>query len=226
VRTPVPSWQWARLREEDHVPLMLTLWTSYYRSFEEQAGNIVAAAELLRSLVTHYDNVSGTVRKIREIEHRGDALTAAILTRLERSRLTAPDALRTLARALDDVLDVIDATAEAFDLYGIEQPTAAATEMIELAARCAHHLASAVAVLGQMTSRTARLEALRGPREEINRLENLSDQLYREAMGALFRQENVALMLKWKQVYDSLEQITDRCDDVGDALQTAVLRRA
>ncbi len=199
---------------------------SYYERFEEQAATIVTAADTLRSLVTQYENISAAVRQIRSLEHKGDALTRDLLTRVERSPLAHPrDELRDIARALDDALDVIDEAAESFELYDIEQPTAAATELIELAAQCARQVAQAVSILRLVPRRRARLAALRPALEEINRLENLCDQLYREAMGALFRQGDVALMIKWKQVYDKLEQITDRCDDIGDAIQTAVLRR-
>ena len=207
--------------------LLPWLWEPLYRRLEDQAENVTAAAELLHRLATNYQEVTATVRSIRAIEHKGDMITRELLTRMERSLLAHPrDELRDLAHALDDVLDEIDGAAEAFDLYGVEQPTAPAIELIELCTRCVRQVAATVAVLRTTPWRGARLEALRPHREEINRLENLADQVYREAMGALFRQSDVAKMLKWKQVYDSLEAITDRCDDVGDAVQVAVLRNA
>ncbi len=207
--------------------LLPRLWETYYRDLERQAENIVAAAELLHSLTTSYHEVPATVRAIRALEHKGDTLTRELLTRMERSSLIHPrDELRAVAHALDNVLDEIEAAAEAFDLYGIEQPAAPAIELIELCARCARQMAAVVEVLRTTSRRGERLEALRPHREEINRLENLADQVHREAIGALFRQSDVSKMLKWKQVYDNLEAITDRCDDVGDAVQVAVLRRA
>lgn len=207
--------------------LLPWLWERYYRDLERQAENIVAAADLLHSLTTHYAEIPATVRAIRALEHKGDALTRDLLTRMERLPLVHPrDELREVAHALDNVLDEIEAAAEAFDLYGVEQPTAPAIELIELCARCARQVEAVVAVLRSTPRRGARIEELRPHLEEINRLENLSDQVHREAMGALFRQSDVAQMLKWKQVYDNLEAITDRCDDVGDAVQAAVLRHA
>lgn len=207
--------------------LLPWLWERYYRDLERQTENIVAAADLLRSLATNFREVPATVRAIRALEHKGDALTRDLLTRMERLPLVHPrDELREVAHALDNVLDEIEAAAEAFDLYGVEQPTAAAIELIELCVRCAGQVAAVVAVLRESAWRGRRLAALRPHLEEINRLENLSDQVHREAMGALFRQSDVARMLKWKQVYDNLEAITDRCDDVGDAIQVAVLRHA
>ena len=207
--------------------LLPWLWERYYRDLEQQAQNIVAASELLHTLSTNFQAVSTTVRGIRALEHKGDAITRDVLTRIERSPLTHPrDELREVTRALDNVLDEIEAAAEAFDLYGVEQPTAPAIELIELCTRCSYQVADVVAVLRAFPRRGPRLEALRPHLEEINRLENLADQVHREAMGALFRQSDVARMLKWKQVYDNLEAITDRCDDVGDAVQVAVLRHA
>ncbi len=203
------------------------LWRDYYDGLSELARNVEAAAQALRTLTTRWQDVSATARLVKEIEHKGDAITRDLLTRMERAALTSPPGpLRDIARALDDVLDAIEAASDAFDLYGVEQPTGAATELIELAVRCAEQIPPAVSVLSESPRRGARLAALRPLREEINRLENLSDKVHREASGALFRQSDVALMLKWKAIYDSLEQISDRCDDVGDALQAAALRDA
>lgn len=207
--------------------LLPWLWVRYYRDLERQTENIVAAAELLHSLATNFHDVTPTVRAIRALEHKGDTITREVLTRMERAPLAHPrDELREIAHALDNVLDEIEAAAEAFDLYGVEQPTAPAIELIELSTRCSRQVADVVAVLRASARRGERLDALRPRREEINRLENLADQVHREAMGALFRQRDVAIMLKWKLVYDHLEAITDRCDDVGDAVQVAVLRHA
>lgn len=208
--------------------LVSSPWEGYYREFEMQAAYIVLAAESLHTLATHYDDVSATAARIRSIEEKGDALTAALLTRMERSPLAHPrDELRGIVTSLDDVLDALEAAADSFDLYDIAQPSAPATELIALATQCAQCVARAVNLLrAQGWHRRARLTALRPVLEEINRIENLSDQVYRGAMAALFRQQDVALMIKWKQVYDNLEAITDRCEDVGDALQTAVLRHA
>lgn len=206
--------------------LLPRLWERYYRDLERQAENIEAAAELLHSLATHFHEVPATVRAVRALEHKGDTLTRELLTRMEQSPLIHPrDELREVARALDNVLDEIEAAAEAFDLYGVEQPTAPAIELIELCAHCCRQIGSVVAVLRATPLRSFRIEMLRPHLVEINRLENLADQVHREAIGALFRQSDVARMLKWKQVYDNLEAITDRCDDVGDAVQSAVLRR-
>ena len=207
--------------------LTLAHWNDYYLQFERQAAHITLAADALHSLTTQFERLPQTAERIRAIERDGDDLTRALLTRVERAQLAHPrDEYRDIIRALDDVLDAIQATADAFDLCGITEPTAPAIELIEVATECARHVERAVGSLRKAPRRTARLALLRPILTEINRIDNLSDQMYREAMGALFRQPDVALMLKWKQVYDTLEVITDRCDDVGDALQTAVLRRA
>lgn len=78
-------------------------------------------------------------------------------------------------------------------------------------------------MLGTTCRGGARLAMLGPPRDEINQHENLSDKVHREAMGVLFRQSDVALMLKWKQIYDHLGPISDRCDDVADVVQSAIL---
>jgi predicted phosphate transport protein (TIGR00153 family) len=214
------------LVEETFVARISDGWNGYLAAFERQAEQIVKAADLLRALATQYEHVSETVWQIREIEHEGDSLAREILTRLERTVIVwRGHEMREITHALDDVLDAIEAAAEAFDLYGIERPTAEATEMIELAAQCSARVHDAVLAVHANAQRRARLEALRPIVEEITRLEDLSDQIHRQAVGTLFRQDDVGYMLKWKQVYDYLEEISDRCDDVGDALQAFALRR-
>jgi uncharacterized protein Yka (UPF0111/DUF47 family) len=203
------------------------VWAGYYRRLFELACDVEAAADALHTLITSCERAGETARLIGEIERKADALTDELLSHVERRSLAHPrDELRTVARALDDVIDAIEAAADAFDLYGIAQPTGPAMELIELAADCAARVPEVVAVLRDSHRRVQRLAALRPLRAEITRLENLSDKVHREATGALFRQDDATLMLKWKQIYDSLEQISDRCDDVGDAVQLAALRHA
>jgi uncharacterized protein len=203
------------------------VWAGYYRQLFELACDVEAAADALRTLASSCERAGETARLIEEIERKADALTDKLLSHVERRSLAHPrDELRTVARALDDVIDAIEAAADAFDLYDITQPTGPAMELIELAADCAAQVPKVVAVLRDSHWRVQRLAALRPLRAEITRLENLSDKVHREATGALFRQDDVTLMLKWKQIYDSLEQISDRCDDVGDAVQLAALRHA
>lgn len=212
--------------EEAHVVEIPDKWDGYFAAFELQTEQIVKAADLLRGLMLHYDRVSETAARIREIEREGDRLAREVFLRLEQTVLVRHDReLREITGALDNVLDAIEAGAEAFDLYSIERPTAEATEMIELAARCSELIREGIKAVRQNGRRHARLEALRPLAEEITRLEDLSDHIHRQAVGALFRQDDVAYMLKWKQVYDYLEEISDRCDDVGDALQAFILRR-
>jgi predicted phosphate transport protein (TIGR00153 family) len=191
----------------------------FYQAFEEQADTIVGAMTELQALMRSYEDVQTKVERIRTIEGKGDEQAAALLTHIERSRFTHQrDELRAITRALDDVLDAVDTAAESFYLYNIEQPSGLAIEMIELAAQCVRQVAGAVAVARKLQRRQVPAGALRLAVEEIKRIEDFSDQIHREAIGALFRHEQVVNIVKWKQVYDSLEAVLGACDDVGGAL--------
>ncbi len=196
----------------------------FYRLFEQDAANVLRGAQLLNDLLNHFSDVATKVKLIQATEHEGDTITHEIFEQLNRTFVTPLDRedIAAIAHALDDVLDYIEASADAFQLYDIDEPTSAAIELGELILQATQQVQKGI---GAMRHRKQAAE-VREAVVEINRIENLADQVYRGAMSTLFRQADPVRMIKWKQVYDYLEEATDLCEDVGDVLQGVLLKNA
>jgi uncharacterized protein len=196
----------------------------FYLMFETAAANARAGAEALLSMLNDYTDVEAKAKSIKDIEHRGDELTHEMYDLLNRLFVTPLDRedIAAIASALDDVLDLIEASADDFVIYGIERPTPSAIEMARLIARSTAEVQQALVLLKSRRDR----DALRARLTEINSLENDGDAVYREALQALFRQPDPVQMIKWKQIYDHLERAIDNCENVADVLYGVLLKNA
>jgi len=196
----------------------------FYRLFEQAAANVLRGAQLLSDLLSNFSDVATKVKMIQATEHEGDTITHEIFEQLNRTFVTPLDRedIAAIAHALDDVLDFVEASADAFQLYDIDEPTSAAIELGELILQATQQVQKGIVAMRHRKQAGEVREAV----VEINRIENLADQVYRGAMSTLFRQADPVRMVKWKQVYDYLEQATDLCEDVGDVLQGVLLKNA
>jgi predicted phosphate transport protein (TIGR00153 family) len=196
----------------------------FYRLFEQAVANVLRGAELLNDLLNNFTDVTTKVKLVQATEHEGDAFTHEIFDQLNRTFVTPIDRedIATIAHVLDDVLDFIESGADAFQLYDIDEPTSAAIELGGLILQATQQVQQAVLTMRHRKQASEVRQAI----VEINRIENLADQVYRGAMSSLFRQADPVRMIKWKQVYDYLEEATDRCEDVGDVLQGVILKNA
>lgn len=189
---------------------------------ESAARNLLEAADTLQTMFDNYTNPEAQWQKIRDVEHKGDAMTHRIMKKLNQTFIPFIDRqeLRALTSALDDVVDFIEAAASRMVLYKIEQPTPQSREMVALITASGEQIVKAV----------GHLPTFAGVDEicvEINRLENLADDLYRRAIASLFETEQSPLEItKWKEVYELLEGVTDRCEDVANVVETIALKHS
>ena len=195
----------------------------FFDYFETQAGHIVRAAGLLHDLVHHFADARARKEQIKEVEHEGDQVTHEIVKKLNTTFITPMDRedIYALATHLDDVLDTIDAVAERLLLYRIKAPTSSARALTEV-----------IVATATATERAIRCLRKPGPEfqehtVEINRLENRADNLLRESLAALFEEQGDPIeVIKWKEIYETLEEITDRCEDVANAVEAILLKMA
>lgn len=189
---------------------------------ESAARNLLEAAETLQTMFDDYTNPEAQWQKIRDVEHKGDAMTHRIMKKLNQTFIPFIDRqeLRALTSALDDVVDFIEAAASRMVLYKIEQPTPQSREMVAVITASGEQIVKAI----------GHLPTFAGVDEicvEINRLENLADDLYRRAIASLFETEQSPLEItKWKEVYELLEGVTDRCEDVANVVETIALKHS
>jgi predicted phosphate transport protein (TIGR00153 family) len=194
----------------------------FYDDFTAMAEQILAGAELLDQMLQPDRPLWDKADEIKEIEHKCDFLTHEIIQRLNRTFVTPLDRedIHTLARSLDDVMDAIDASATILRLYQIEAVRPGARELAHLVLASAHQVVGAVKAL----------EGRKGvaePAVEINRLENEADRAHQAAVQSLFKEEQDAVaIIKWKEIFDFLEQATDRCEDVANVLEGVVVKHA
>ena len=188
----------------------------FYELFRRDADNILEAALLLRNLFDDYRDVEARAAAIKSLEDRGDEITHEIIDRLNRSFVTPFDRedIYELARQLDNVIDWIEAAAARMAVYQIPRPTREAQELSHIIVNVAEAIVEAIGDL-------QRLDKLVGPVREINRLENLADHVQRDAVAALFASTANAIdIMKWKEVYETLEEATDQAEDVANVLET------
>ena len=195
----------------------------FFELFEEDAKNLLAGAKLLRELMDRYDQAPRLVKKLESLEHEGDRITHDLFAELNKTFVTPLDRedIHTLASAMDTVLDQIESAGDTMILYGVQGPTEQAKLLADIIVDSAEQIHQAVAVLrSRRNIREMLVNCV-----EINRLENEADEVRRQVLAALFREEpDVIKIIKWKEIYELLERATDSCEDVADVLQTIVLK--
>jgi len=176
-------------------------------------------------MVFIWENVKERVGVINDMEHQGDAITHQIFDQLHRSIITPFDRedIALLAHSLDDVADFIHAAADAMLLYKIERPTNRARELADIVVQAVAEVEKAVS---EMHDRIRRKQLLKRC-VEINRLENLGDIVYRSAMAELFDDSaNYATLIKWREIYNHMESVIDRCEDIANILEGVAIKYA
>jgi uncharacterized protein len=187
--------------------------------FEESGRNVQRTGTLLRELMTEFPERSALARDILICEQEGDRITHDIIHKLSNgTKLDRGDAYE-LARALDDVVDYAEETADSLELYSVEAPMVQAEELAEVLAGAAAAVASALSLLRHGDDISAQLV-------EIHRLENEGDRISREAIASLFKSgTDPMVVIRWKDIFESLEQAIDSCETVAHVLEGIELKR-
>lgn len=192
----------------------------FFDLFNEMADEIKVAARLLEEMLSTDPPDTSKVALIKDAEHRCDALTHDTIQRLHRTFVTPFDRedLYALAASLDDVMDTIDHAAALVRLYKITTIRPGARELARTVLNSADRLHTALESLA--AKRPVHPHAV-----EINRLENEADRAYQIAIESLFETEHDPIMvIKWKELLDSLEEITDACEDVANVIEGVVVK--
>ena len=195
----------------------------FFSAFSQHARLTVQAAGLLRRLFEQPATVTEVKPLITAIEHQGDELTRATITRLRSQWITPLDRpdIHTLATRLDDVLDMIESIAERIQLFDIREPSQVASEAADVLERTAQLMSQAVDLLPEARKRAQEIVTLCA---QISTLESEADALYRSAIAELFKAGHDALVvMKWRDIHEQLESATDLCEDVANALEGVVL---
>jgi len=192
----------------------------FFTLFNQMADEIKTAALLLEQMLATDPPDVSKVDAIKDAEHRCDALTHDTIQRLHRTFVTPFDRedLYQLASSLDNVMDAIDAAAAMVRLYKIQTIRPGARELARTVSQSSDRLHSALESLEKKTP-------VHPHAVEINRLENEADRAYQNAIRDLFETEtDPILIIKWKEVLDMLEMVTDACEDVANVIEGVVVK--
>ena len=194
----------------------------FFELFERHAGKTLEAARLLQAMLHNPVDLSDQARRIKAVEHEGDVITHRAVEMLHRTFVTPIDRgdIHRLISRLDDILDLIDATSERVWLYGIDTTDRDACDLAAALVNAVSEVARAMVGLRDLKNRDALLQVCM----EINRYENEGDTLLRRAVARLFQDSKEPLMvIKWKDIYEFLENAIDRCEDVANVVEGVAL---
>ena len=197
----------------------------FFNLLEEQAAIVLAAAELFKEIVSDYDfdSLRVKIKRMRVLEHEGDEIVHKIIHKLNKSFITPIDQedISKLTSSYDDVLDYIDAVANRLFLFKLKDVDG----VIEtFASIIVEQVKEANAALTQI--RKIRQEEIEKKFKEVHRLENEADDLYDNSMVKLFKEKDAIKILIMKEIYEFLEEITDKCEDVCLVIQDIVIKNA
>jgi uncharacterized protein Yka (UPF0111/DUF47 family) len=196
----------------------------FFDLFESLSSVVVRASEELVALVENYQDVKLVAQRIKGIEHEGDEITHRIFEQLNTTFITPLDSqeISRLASALDDVLDYIDGSTRRMHNYGLTETDAHMIELAKLIRLSATELAEAV----------KQIRTIKDPRRieerciEVNRLENIADDVLAHAITDLFKTDDAITIIKLKDIYDYLEIATDKCEDAANVLSDIAIRHS
>ena len=196
----------------------------YFDLFEKQAAVLKEAAWQLVALTEDFTNVKEKRHEIEKLEHKGDQITHDIYKQLNTSFITPidPEEISRLASSLDEVLDYIDGSTEKMYYYNIGETD---SHMIELAKLI--HMSTS-----EIESAVKGIRSIKDPRYieerciEVNRLENLADDVLAHAVTDLFKTNDAIAIIKFKDIYEHLETATDYCEDVANVLSDIAIRHS
>jgi len=197
----------------------------FFELFEGLALLIVQAAEEFEDLLSDLPHADTRTKAIKDIEHKADNITHETIELLHKVFITPLDRddIHRLISKLDDIVDFIDAAAQRISLFGITYVPSEAKSLAEICVRASERVLNAVKGLKNLKDPTQIIAEC----VEINRLENEGDQMLRQGIAKLFREEtDTRNLIKLKEVIELLETVTDRCEDVANIIEGIVLEYA
>lgn len=193
---------------------------TFFDMLTESANNLVLGAQAVARLFSQDADRKAISEEVRRIEHAEDEVTHGILRKLNVTFVTPfdRDDIYTLAGRLDDVMDYMEAAVDLVVLYNLGELPQEIAEQVDVLQRAA-------LLTAESMPRLRTRKDLDSYWIEINRLENEADTLNRISIGRLFDTEKDPItLLKWKEIYEVLEEATDRCEDVANVLEQIVLK--
>src|SRR3990172_9162841 len=207
------------------MPWLVKKEEAFFDMFERATKNLSTSVEVFLEMIKDFKGLEKGVQRLDDLEHEGDIITHEIMDRLNRTFITPLDRddIHAIAAGIDDVLDLTEEVADRIYLYKLEKPTPNLIQMAQILHQS----------VGEISKAINSLRDLKRPRRildyaiEINRLENEGDMLLKHAMIKLFENAQSTLeVIKWKEVYETVEKAIDKCEDLAVAIEAVVVKNA
>ncbi|HEV7234990.1 MAG TPA: DUF47 family protein [Ktedonobacteraceae bacterium] len=198
---------------------------NFFQWFEDAANNALQAALALRDLCYNYQNVNEAVSRLHDFEHRGDEIGHRIYEQLNKTFITPLDRedIIRLYSAIDDVTDYVHEAADRMAVYKVETVPPIAQQLSDCIVGCAEEVVKALPHLRNRREMGQILPSV----ILINSLENKADDLLRDGLVELFSHpEDVVHIIKWRDIYQEMEQATDKAEDIADVLRGLSIKNA
>ena len=196
----------------------------FFDMFDQQADVVLEGAEALLDMVTNFDHVAEKRDKIKDIEHKGDELVHHISNELTKTFVTPidHDDISKLTSRLDDILDFIEAASHRMWSYEIKTIPPEMVKLTEVILASSKEVNHAVKDLRNFKKKNEILTHF----IEINRLENVGDDITHVAVAALFKKYDAVDIIKLKEIYEYLEEATDKCEDAADVIKDIFMKNS
>ncbi|MCG2583025.1 DUF47 domain-containing protein [Massilia sp. TS11] len=197
----------------------------FFELFNQHADLCVKGAKEMVALMTNFDDLESRTHAIEGIEKQADKITYQTVDLLHKTFITPLDRddIHKLITGMDDILDLYEDAAQTISLYDLQSVTPETRRLAELSLQCVEKVQQAVALLHNMDN----ARQIVGICEEIDRLESDADHVMRAAMSKLFRDEpDVRTLIKLKAIYEILETVSDRCEDVANIIEGIIVENA
>jgi predicted phosphate transport protein (TIGR00153 family) len=205
--------------------------TNFFDMFNQHADRIMEAARAFSNMVANYNDVPLREKYNRDVdnaERAADRVTHEVNKALHKTFITPIDReqIHGLINTMDDVADLIQDSAETMALYDVRHMTEEIVRLTDISVKCCERVRVAVSLLDKIADHSTADAALKTC-EEIDRLESDADRVMRSAMSKLFREEpDVREVIKLKAIYELLETITDKCEDVANLIEGIILENS
>lgn len=194
----------------------------YFVLFGEAATNALEAGLLLEDLVTDFKDIDAKAAAIRSLEERGDEITFQVISHLGRSFITPIERedILALARGMDDIVDYIDASASRLVSYAIGEPTEASRLFASMIVSSCRDLVKVMTLLHKRDIRQITV-----PKSAINKVESEADKLLRRVVAGLFTGgQDPLTVIKWKEIYETMEEVTDRIEGLANLVEGIIVK--
>jgi predicted phosphate transport protein (TIGR00153 family) len=197
----------------------------FFDFFDRHAHKTVEGAKEFLALASGKLDIEAGAKRIKEIEHETDVITHHCVEALHKTFITPleRDDIYRLITRMDDIMDFVEAASERLALYEIRTLTPECRQMADVLVRSTEEVQRALRGLRDMRQADAVIKSC----IDINRMENEGDEILRAAVAKLFKEErDPIVIIKWKEIYENLENATDRCEDVANIIEGVVLEHA